>query len=84
MLRFLNAGLILRGLNQSLQRGHAVLYFHPIDISNSKFPGIGRGRPFYWLFKGEIVERKIRHILTSLRHVRKVRLGDAMECAHEY
>jgi peptidoglycan/xylan/chitin deacetylase (PgdA/CDA1 family) len=84
MLRFLNAGLILRGLNQSLRRGHAVLYFHPIDISNSKFPGVGRGRPLYWLFKGELVERKIRHILTSIRHVRKVRLGDALECAHEH
>jgi peptidoglycan/xylan/chitin deacetylase (PgdA/CDA1 family) len=33
MLRFLNSGLMLKGLNQSLKRGHTVLYFHPIDIS---------------------------------------------------
>jgi peptidoglycan/xylan/chitin deacetylase (PgdA/CDA1 family) len=84
MLRFLNSGLMLKGLNQSLKRGHSVLYFHPIDISNSKFPGVGRGRPFYWLFKGEMVEKRIRHILTSLRHVKKVRLGDALGCAREH
>jgi peptidoglycan-N-acetylglucosamine deacetylase len=84
MLRFLNSGLMLLGLKQSLKRGHTVLYFHPIDISNSKFPGIGKGRPFYWLFKGEMIERRIRHILTSLRHVKKVRLGEAMEHAYEY
>jgi peptidoglycan/xylan/chitin deacetylase (PgdA/CDA1 family) len=84
MLRFLNSGLMLKGLNQSLKRGHSVLYFHPIDISNSKFPGVGRGRPLYWLFKGEMVEKRIRHILTSLRHVKKVRLGDALGCAREH
>jgi peptidoglycan/xylan/chitin deacetylase (PgdA/CDA1 family) len=84
MLRFLNSGLMLKGLNQSLKRGHTVLYFHPIDISNSKFPGVGRGRPLYWLFKGEMVEKRIRHILTSLRHVKKVRLGDALGCAREH
>lgn len=84
MLRFLNSGLMLKGLNQSLKRGHTVLYFHPIDISNSKFPGVGRGRPLYWLFKGEMVEKRIRHILTSLRNVKKVRLGDAMGCAREH
>ncbi len=78
MLRFLGTGIMLKGIRQSLKRGHTVLYFHPIDISNSRFPGIGRGRPLYWLFKGEMVERKIRHILTSLRHIRKVRLEDAM------
>lgn len=84
MLRFLNSGLMLKGLKQSLKRGHTVLYFHPIDISNSKFPGIGKGRPLYWLFKGDMVEKRIRHILTSLRHVKKVRLGEAMERAHEH
>jgi peptidoglycan/xylan/chitin deacetylase (PgdA/CDA1 family) len=84
MLRFLSADLILRGLNQSLKRGHTVLYFHPIDISRSKFPGVGRGRPFYWTFKGEVVEKKIRHILTRLKHVEKIRLGDALGCVCEY
>ncbi len=78
MLRFLGAHFILMGLKQSLKRGHTVLYFHPIDISNSKFPGVGKGRPLYWLFKGEVVERRIRHILTNLRHVKKVRMDDAL------
>lgn len=84
MLRFLTADLILRGLHQSFRRGHTVLYFHPIDISRAKFPGVGKGRPLYWLFKGEMVERKIRHILANLRDVKKVRMGEALGCAHEY
>ncbi len=84
MLRFLTADLILRGLNQSLRRGHTVLYFHPIDISRAKFPGVGKGRPLYWLFKGDAVERKIRHILANLRHVEKVRLGDALGYTNEH
>ena len=78
VLRFLGANLILRGLKQSLKRGHTVFYFHPIDISNSKFPEIGRGRPLYWLFKGEMIEKKIRHILINLKHIKKVPLGECL------
>jgi peptidoglycan/xylan/chitin deacetylase (PgdA/CDA1 family) len=76
MLRFLSANLILKGLMQSLRRGHTVLYFHPIDISTCKFPKVGRGRPLYWLLKGEVVERRIRHILNCLKPFNKVPLGD--------
>ncbi len=67
MLRFLGSHMILRGLRQSLKRGDTVFYFHSIDISNERFPQIGRGRPFYWAIKGNTVEKKIRHILNGLK-----------------
>ena len=66
MLRFLGANILLSGLLQSLRRGTTVLYFHPIDISLEKFPEIGNGRPLYWLFKGKIIENRIRYILNRL------------------
>jgi peptidoglycan/xylan/chitin deacetylase (PgdA/CDA1 family) len=78
MLRFLGAHVILKGLKQSLQRGHTVLYFHPIDISNEKFPEVGKGRPLYWIVKGKLVEKRIRYILTNLKDVDKVCLKDAL------
>jgi peptidoglycan/xylan/chitin deacetylase (PgdA/CDA1 family) len=53
MLRFLGAHVILKGLNQSTKRGHTVFYFHQIDISNDKFPEVGKGRPLYWIVKGK-------------------------------
>ena len=78
MLRFLGAHVILRGLKLSLQRGHTVFFFHPIDISNEKFPNVGKGRPFFWVVKGKIVEKRIRYILTNLKDVNKVSLKDAV------
>ncbi|NYT18770.1 MAG: polysaccharide deacetylase family protein [Methanosarcinales archaeon] len=68
ILRFLGSHLILKGLKQSLNRGHTVFYFHPIDISDEKFPEVGRGRPFYWAIKGKIVEDRIRYILKNLKN----------------
>ncbi len=67
MLRFLGARVMLKGLKQSLKRGHTVFYFHPIDVSYEKFPEIGKGRPLYWVIKGEMVEKKIRHVLINLQ-----------------
>lgn len=78
MLRFLGAQIILKGLKQSLKRGHTVFYFHPIDISNEKFPHVGRGRPFLWVVKGKIVEKRIRYILKNLRNINKMCLRDAL------
>ena len=78
MLRFLGAHVILKGLKQSLKRGHTVLYFHPIDISNEKFPEVGKGRPLYWIVKGKLVEKRIRYILKNLKDVNKVFLKDAL------
>lgn len=78
MLRFLGSHMILRGLRQSLKRGHTIFYFHPIDISNEKFPSVGKGRPFYWVIKGDVIERRIRHILDKTKDVRKVPLRDVL------
>ena len=78
MLRFLGAQVILKGLKQSLKRGHTIFYFHPIDISYEKFPNVGRGRPFLWVIKGKIVEKRIRYILKNLRDINKMRLRDAL------
>ena len=66
LLRFLGAGVILRGLEQSLRRGTTVFYFHPIDIASEKFPAIGNRRPLYWLFKGALIEKRISHILATM------------------
>lgn len=67
VLRFLGAKYVLLGLKQSLKRGDSLFYFHSIDISREKFPsGFSIKRPFYWAVKGETVERRIKHILTSI------------------
>jgi len=78
MLRFLGPQLILRGLKQSMRRGHTIFYFHPIDISNSSFPRVGKGRPFYWTIHGEKVEKSLRLILKELKSVKKMTLKDAL------
>ena len=79
MLRFLGANILLSGLLQSLRRGTTVLYFHPIDISLEKFPEIGTGRPFYWLFKGRIIENRIKYILNRLTE-KGVSVGPIYNC----
>jgi len=76
MLRFLGAHVILKGLKQSLKRGHTIFYFHPIDISYGKFPSVGRGRPFLWVIKGKVVEKRIRYILKKLKDNTNVCLKD--------
>jgi len=76
ILRFLGAPLVLNGLIQSLKRGHTIFYFHPLDISCSRFPSVGNNRPLYWCMKGKLVERRIRYILKTLTSVRKLCLRD--------
>ena len=65
-LRFFGSNLMLNGIHQSLQRGHTVFYFHPLDISHETFPKLGKNRPFYWAIKGKIIEKRIRHIISNL------------------
>ena len=77
MLRFLGKDIILRGLKQSLTRGHTIFYFHPIDLSYEKFPRVGNGRPLLWLIKGRIVEKRVAHILKNLDNINTVCLRDA-------
>jgi peptidoglycan/xylan/chitin deacetylase (PgdA/CDA1 family) len=79
ILRFLGAPLVLNGLIQSLNRGHTIFYFHPLDISCTRFPSIGNNRPFYWCMKGKLVENRIRHILKTLNNVKKICLKDYPE-----
>ncbi|MDI3541374.1 MAG: peptidoglycan-N-acetylglucosamine deacetylase [Candidatus Methanomethylophilaceae archaeon] len=75
MLRFLGAHMVYQGLRQSLNRGHTLLYFHPIDISNEPFPDIGKRRPFFWMVKGEVIEKRIRYILDKTPDVEWITLG---------
>lgn len=66
MLRFLGARYMMRGLKQSLKRGDTVFYFHPIDISNERFPsGFSIRRPFWWAIKGNSVEIKLKYCLSN-------------------
>ena len=68
MLRFFGARYIMLGLKQSLKRGDTLIYFHPIDISDERFPGgFSAQRPFYWAIKGRVVERRIRYVLQNIR-----------------
>jgi len=67
LLRFLGARAILHGLRQSLARGPAIFYFHPLDIFDETFPPVGKNRPFYWLIKGKVVEDRIRYLLRELQ-----------------
>jgi hypothetical protein len=76
MLRFLGKKVMLKGLKQSLQRGPTVLYFHSIDVGNDRFPAIGNKRPFYWLIKGDIVQRRVEFILERLKDVQKLTLRE--------
>jgi len=66
-LRFFGSRFILAGINQTLREGPALLYFHPLDISSARFPqSFSKQRPFYWSIKGEVIEKRIRWILTKL------------------
>jgi peptidoglycan-N-acetylglucosamine deacetylase len=78
MLRFIGARMILSGLMQCLERGDTVFYFHPIDISEGEFPSIGRGRPLYWMVKGDLVLQRIEYVLRRLSD-RGVEMGTAKD-----
>jgi peptidoglycan/xylan/chitin deacetylase (PgdA/CDA1 family) len=67
MLRFLGSHVVLKWLEQSLRRGTTIFYFHPIDISDEKFPRIGKNRPFYWAIKGAVIEKRIERIIRVLK-----------------
>lgn len=73
-LRFLGSHLTFKGIKQSLNRGHTIFYFHPIDISREKFPSVGNGRPLYWSIKGKIVEKRLRTVFKEFESVAKVPL----------
>jgi len=68
LIRLFGRRIIQAGIEQSLQRGDSVLYFHPVDIARQSFPSVGntRRRPAYWLFKGKRTEARIRTLLSGL------------------
>lgn len=70
MLRYLGAGLTWQGLRQSLKRGHTVFYFHPIDICEDEFPYLTRGQRLFWVFKGRVAEKRVKHIINNLKEHR--------------
>ena len=84
MLRFLGEHIIYRGLMQSLQRGTTIFYFHPIDVAYEKFPVVGNHRPFYWMIKGHIVERRIEKILQKTEKIPKIMLKDIIPSPAEF
>jgi peptidoglycan/xylan/chitin deacetylase (PgdA/CDA1 family) len=68
MLRFLGDRYIKLGIDQCLKRDHTVLYFHPIDLSDEKFPSDHSARrPFYWSIKGSVVEKRVRRLLDTYK-----------------
>lgn len=68
VLRFFGARYIMRGLKGSLKRGNTVFYFHPIDISNEKFPlSSSLLQNLFWMIKGNVVERRLKYILINNR-----------------
>lgn len=67
LLRFLGVTYTMLGLKQSLKKGHAIFYFHPIDISRENFPlNSSLKQKLFWAIKGDIVEQRIKHILTCI------------------
>jgi polysaccharide deacetylase family protein (PEP-CTERM system associated) len=67
VIRLLGYHLVERGIKQSLRRGNAIFYFHPIDIARKKFPQEGnlKRRPAYWFGKGKWAEHRIRKVLEN-------------------
>ena len=67
-LRMFGSTLIVRGITQSLRRGHTVFYFHPIDICIEAFPfEFSLKRPFLWHVKGDRVKYRIERVLDAVR-----------------
>ncbi|MCX6998400.1 MAG: polysaccharide deacetylase family protein [Kiritimatiellaeota bacterium] len=66
-LRFFGSRLIMAGLRQSLRRGPAVFYFHPVDMCREPIPlPFSWKRPMLWLFKGDLVRRRVEHVLGAV------------------
>ncbi|MGB9928798.1 MAG: polysaccharide deacetylase family protein [Methanosarcina sp.] len=83
-LRFLGSHMISKGLKQSLNRGHTIFYFHPIDISQENFPSVGNRRPLYWTIKGKIVEDRLRYVFKGFENVTKVPLRTQLNNYYTY
>jgi len=66
-LRCFGSGLVRAGLHQSLRRGPAVFYFHPVDMCCEPIPlPFSWKRPMLWWFKGDLVRRRIERVLDTV------------------
>ncbi|MDN7025669.1 DUF3473 domain-containing protein [Methanoculleus sp. FWC-SCC1] len=79
MLRFLGGRVVYQGIKQCLKRGDSIFYFHPIDISTESFPDVGNKRPFYWIVKGKLVEKRVRYILGKFKDRQTATLGELVK-----
>jgi len=67
VLRFFGAKYIILGLQQSLKRGDAVFYFHPIDISQESFPlNSSFKERLFWKIRGDVVQKRVEYILSHI------------------
>lgn len=68
LIRLFGRRIVRAGIHQSLRRGDATFYFHPLDIAREPFPEIETAtrRPAFWTFKGRVAERRIRTLLQSI------------------
>ncbi|MDS0475700.1 polysaccharide deacetylase family protein [Natrinema sp. 1APR25-10V2] len=83
LIRLFGRRVVQAGVEQSLERGDSVFYFHPIDIARASFPKVGnmKRRPMYWAFKGKTAERRVRKLLNSMPDDR---LTDCYTVAKQY
>lgn len=72
LIRMFGRRVVQAGIEQSLERGDSVFYFHPVDIARKSFPSVGntRRRPMYWIFKGKVAESRIKKLLGSFENSR--------------
>lgn len=69
-LRLLGTTYVMLGLKQSSKRGNTTFYFHPIDMSREDFPlNSSLIQRLFWVIKGDIVEKRIRNILSNINEV---------------
>ena len=67
-LRLLGSKLSILGLRQSLEHGHAVFYFHPLDICKEDIPlPFNLSRPMLWALKGDLIRRRIESVLSEFK-----------------
>lgn len=66
ILRLLGPSIIKKGLRDSLERGHTIFYFHPLDITREDFPNTTLINKIFWRTKGEKVQSYIEEILSDL------------------
>lgn len=53
-------------INQNLNRGDTMFYFHPLDLTREAFPlSSGRKRPLYWVNKGKKTSQRLNKLLKS-------------------